>query len=129
MPTEDHHSSLPIAERKRLLVAQGASYRAGITHARTSMRTSMSAESLAKSAMNHVAMGAMGAVTAFKSGAILKGANLQVILPLAMSVIARLSNKKHLVKPIAGGALVLGAVAAIARFVIKKRSANRMKRR
>jgi hypothetical protein len=128
MLTEGHHSTLPIAERKRLLIAQGASYRSGIAHARTSLHTSLNAQSLAKSAMNHIAMGAMGAVSAFKSGGILKGGNLQVILPLAMSLIARVSNKKHLVKPIARGALVLGAVAAIARFVIRKKNANKMKR-
>lgn len=129
MQSEEHNGSLSLAERKQLLVAQGAAYRTGITYGRTSVRTSLSAESLAKSAIAHIAMGAVGA---FKGGSMLRGANLgnlQVLLPLAMSVIARLSKKTHLVKPVARGALVLGAVAAIARFVIRRKKANKAKKR
>lgn len=120
------HNSLSVAERKRLLVAQGASHRLAITHARGAVRASLKSESLAKSAITHVAM---GAVTAFRGGGLLKGSNLQVLLPLAMSLFARLSKKTHLVKPIARGALVLGAVAAVTRFVIRRKNANRAKRR
>jgi hypothetical protein len=130
MHNEEHNGSLSLAERKQLLVAQGAAYRTGITYGRTSVRTSLNAESLAKSAIAHIAMGAVGA---FKGGSMLRGANLgnlQVLLPLAMSVFARLSKKTHLMKPIARGALVIGAVAAIARFVIRRRKkANNAKKR
>lgn len=130
MSTEEHSGSLSLAERKQMLVAQGASYRLGITYGRTAVRTSLSAESLAKSAVAHVAM---GAVSAFKGGSMLKGSNLQVLLPLAMSLISRLSSrlpkKANLVRPIARSALVLGAVAAITRFVIRKKNASKMKRR
>ncbi|HEY8102854.1 MAG TPA: hypothetical protein VIF82_19105 [Burkholderiaceae bacterium] len=129
MPSEQHNDSLSMTERKRLLVAQGAAHRLAITHARADVRTSLSAESLAKSAIAHVAMGAFAAI---KGGSILRGANLgnlQVLLPLAMSVIARLSKKTHLVKPLVRGALVLGAVAAITRFVIRKKNAGKMKKR
>jgi len=125
MPSEEHSGSLSTAERKRMLIAQGASHRLAITHARVAVRTSLSAESLAKNAISHVAMSAL---TAFKSGAILKAGNLQVLLPLAMSIFARLSKKSHLVKPIARGALVLGAVAAITRFVMRKKNANKVKK-
>lgn len=126
MPSEEYNGSLSVAERKRLLIAQGASHRLAITHARADVRTSLRAESLAKSAISHVAMGAL---TAFRGGSILKGSNLQFLLPLAMSVFSRLSKKSHLVKPIARGALVLGAVAAVTRFVMRKKNANKLKKR
>ena len=129
MPSEQHNDSLSLAERKRLLIAQGAAHRLAITQARVDVRVSLSAESLAKSAIAHVVMGVVGA---FKGGSMLRGANLgnlQVLLPLAMSVIARLSKKTHLVKPIARGALVLSAVAAIARFVVRRKNANKAKKR
>jgi predicted 2-oxoglutarate/Fe(II)-dependent dioxygenase YbiX len=129
MHSEEHNESLSLAERKQMLIAEGAAHRMGITYGRTAVRTSLSAESLAKSAIAHVAMGAM---SAFKGGSMLKGANLgnlQILLPIAMSVIARLSKKTHLVKPVARGALVLGVVAAIARFVIRRKKANKAKKR
>lgn len=125
MPSDEHNSSAALAERKRMLVAQGASYRSGIAHARAAVHSSLSAESLTKSAISHVAMGAL---TAFKGGGILKGANLQVLLPVAMSLFSKLSKKTHLAKPIARGVLALGAVAAIARFVMKKKSAGKVKK-
>lgn len=126
MPSDEHNSPAVLAERKRMLVAQGASYRSGISHARAAVHSSLSAESLTKSALSHVAMGALNA---FKGGGILKGVNLQVLLPVAMSLYSRLSNKSHFVKPIVRGVLVLGAAAAIARFVIKKKNANKVKKR
>jgi hypothetical protein len=133
MPSDMHNGALSIAERKRLLIAQGASHRLAITHARIDVRASLSAESLTKSVFNHVVM---GAITAFKGGALLKsggsllkGSNLQVLLPLAMSIFSRVSKKSHLAKPIARGVLVMGAVAAIARFVIRKKNVNKMKQR
>jgi hypothetical protein len=128
MPAEIQNG-LSLAERKQMLIAQGASYRLGITHGRSAVRTSLSAESLAKSALSHVAM---GAVSAIKGGSVLKSSNLQVILPLALSLISKLSSKMpkktKLVKPLARGALVLGVVAAVARLVMRKRNANRAKR-
>ncbi|MGZ5790365.1 MAG: hypothetical protein ACXWJF_13025 [Burkholderiaceae bacterium] len=117
---------LSVAERKQILIAQGASHRSAITHARTAVRTSLQVESLAKSAITHIAM---GAVAAFKGGGLLKGSNLQVLLPLAMNIYGRLSKKSHLAKPIARGALVLGAVVAITRFVIRMKTANKAKKR
>lgn len=129
MPSDEHNGILSLAERKQMLVEQGAAYRLGITHGRTAVRTSLSAESLAKSAVSHIAMGALGA---FKGGSVLKGSNLQVLLPLALSLLSKLSSKlpkkANLVKPIARGALVLGAVAAITRFVIRRKNAGKARR-
>lgn len=121
MLNEIHNEALPLAERKRLLIAQGASYRLGITLGRTAVRTSLSPESLAKSAVAHVAMGAMNA---FRGGSMLKGGNLQVLLPLAMRLIPALSKKKQWIKPIARGVAALSVVAAIARLVMRKKRAG-----
>lgn len=122
MTNEEH--LLFLAERKRMLIAQGAAYRLGITDARTAVRTSVSAESIAKSAISHVVM---GAYTAIKSGAILKGSNLQFLLPLAISGISKLS-RNSLVKPLARGALVVAAVVAMTRFIVKKKKASKAKK-
>jgi hypothetical protein len=129
MPSEImHNESLSVAERKQLLIAQGASHRLGITLGRTAVRTSLSAESLAKSAVSHVAM---GAVAAFKGGSMLRGANLQVLLPLAMRLVStfsksNLSKKAKWIKPVARGVAALGVVAAIARLVMRKKNARKL---
>jgi hypothetical protein len=128
MPAEIQ-DGLSLAERKQMLIAQGASYRLGITYGRSAVKSSLSAESLTKSALSHVAM---GAVSAIKGGSMLKGSNLQVILPFALSLISRLSSKlpkkTKLVKPLARGALILGIAVAAARFVMRRKNANSAKR-
>jgi hypothetical protein len=114
----DDNGALTIAERKRLLIAQGASYRTGINYSRAVVQSSLSVESIAKNMFSRVAM---GAVAAFRGGAALKGGNLRVLLPFALSLVSKLSKKSGSVKPIARGALALGVVAAIARFVISRK--------
>jgi hypothetical protein len=118
MLSHEHNGSLTIAERKRLLIAQGASYRTGINYSKAVVRGSLNVESIAKNALSRIAM---GAVAAFKGGAALKGGNLRVLLPFALSMFSKLSKKPAMVKPIARGAVILGVVAAITRYVISRK--------
>lgn len=119
-----NHSGLSSADRKEILVAQGAAYRDGIRHSRNNVRDKLHVEALAKGAINHIIM---GAYTAFKTGAALKGGNMKMALPLVLAGISALS-KKSLLKPIAGGAAVLGIVGVIVRLVMK-RNARRAEQR
>lgn len=109
-----------LAQRKAQLVAQGAAYRAGIRVAQHSLKTDLSVDELAKSALSHVAS---AAYAAFKSRTGIAGANLQTLLPLLIGGVSALS-KRSLLKPVMRIALLLGAAAAAVAVVAKKRKAK-----
>ena len=114
----ESHASL--AQRKEKLVREGVSYRSAISDAQGVIKDSLRAESLARSAIAHITT---AAYAAFKSGAGLKGANLQTLVPLLVGGVSALS-KKALLKPIVRGALILGALGTILTFVVKKKKAR-----
>ena len=72
-------SPISLAQRKEKLIREGASYRSAISHSQEIIKNSLHAESLAKSAIAHIAT---AAYAAFKNGAGLQGAGLQKLVPL-----------------------------------------------
>ncbi|RJG07550.1 hypothetical protein D3870_17510 [Noviherbaspirillum cavernae] len=123
MNRADRKMALSPAERKQLLIAQGAAFRSEITRSRQIARAGLRPESLASDAFNHLASTAMAAFGG-RSGAGFAGLDLPTILPLVVSGIAALS-KRSLLKPLAGGALAIGLLGAVATFVLRKRKASR----
>src|ERR1035437_4003493 len=111
-----------IARRKEFLLAQGVVYRSGLRLAQSDVRASLHPGSLLQSAVTNIAMFGYAAM---KSRVQLSG--LRTVLPLLIGGITAIS-RKALIKPLLGGALILGAVGAIANVVIKQKKARKLKR-
>lgn len=103
-----------LAERKKKLVAQGASFRAAVSDSKHAVKANLRPATLAKSALSHIAMSAL---SVFKNR---KGIGLLPILAGGVSAL----SKRALLKPVLGGALILGAVGAAATYISKKKKAR-----
>jgi len=112
---------VPLQERKRRLLAEGALFRIGIMEARSTVRANLNAESLAKGALNRI----VGAVSSTFSGAFSAkgGGNLQSLSPLLIGGISLLS-KRYLRKPLFYGS-VISAGAAFAYYLTRKQDRAR----
>lgn len=111
-----------IAQKKKLLIAQGALFRVGLIESTRDARINLQPDVLAKSALNSLVTSAS---SAFGHGFSLKNlsdANFQTILPIAISAISLLAKRRSLIKPLLIGAITLGAASAIARFVFRKKT-------
>jgi len=116
MPQTDWKPDVPLEERKRKLLAEGALFRIGIMQARGTVRANLNAESLAKGALNRI----VGAVSATFSGTLSgKGGNLQSLSPLLIGGISLLS-KRYLRKPLLYGA-VISAGGAFAYYLTRRK--------
>lgn len=109
---------ISLAERKRKLLADGASYRSGMMFSRDRIKESLNAESLARLAISHLAT---SAYSRFENLFSMKGLNLQTLIPLVTGGISLLS-KRSLLKPVVRGATVVGALAAVAYFIARKKN-------
>jgi hypothetical protein len=119
---ENPKSPEAIARRKEFLLAQGLLYRSGIVLARGDIRAGLRPATLVRSAISSIAVLALRAL---KNRTGLDG--LRAVIPLLVGGITAVS-RKALVKPALGGVLLLGAVGSIARFVIKRKKARKLKR-
>ena len=117
MPQTDWKPDVPLEERKRKLLAEGALFRIGIMQARGTVRANLNAESLAKGAFNRI----VGAVSSTFSGALSGkgGSNLQSLSPLLIGGISLLS-KRYLRKPLLYGA-VISAGGAFAYYLTRRK--------
>lgn len=117
MPHTDWKPDVPLEERKRKLLAEGALFRIGIMQARGTVRANLNAESLAKGAFNRI----VGAVSSTFSGALSgkSGSNLQSLSPLLIGGISLLS-KRYLRKPLLYGA-VISAGGAFAYYLTRRK--------
>lgn len=113
------HDNLPIEERKKKLIAQGAAFRAQVILAKNNAHASLHPDRFVKGALNHITGMAMAA---FKNGSAAHavGMNLPEILPLVVTGISALS-KRSLLKPVLRGAVIAGTVAAIAMLVLNRK--------
>jgi hypothetical protein len=117
---------LPVADRKKMLIAQGAVFRAQIMNAKEITHASLRPDSLARSALNHVGLAALAAIKGRSgpSGPSIAGIDVRSILPLLLSGISMLSKNSSL-KPAMRGALAAGAVGIAAAVVWQKKKAQR----
>lgn len=109
------------AQRKKVLVAQGAMYRLGLVESKNALQANLQPDVLAKSALNSFVTTASTALGHGFNLRNLSGANLQAILPVAISVVSLLAKRKALIKPLLIGAIALAAAIGIARLVSKKK--------
>lgn len=109
------------ADRKKQLIAQGAVYRAEVLHAKQMTHASLHPDSLARSALNQLAVIALS-VFRNRIGANPAGAGMQALLPLLFSAASALSGKKSLLKRVLRGTLIAGGAAAAAAFLIQKKT-------
>jgi hypothetical protein len=134
MTNHDHRNDpASLAERKRQLIAQGAAFRARVMQSKENARAGLRPDVLAKGAVG-LAFPAMLAMFKRKSGAPHAahataasspgaGLDLRTILPLVITAATALS-KKRLPKPVLRGALLLGAVGAVAALVVHMKNAR-----
>ena len=114
------------AERKQQLISQGALYRAQVVVARQFVHDGLEPRTLAKGALQQLAMAAFSAIGArgVRNGSGLAGLNLQAILPVATGLVSALSKRKSLVKGVLRGVIVAGTAAGLVTFISRKRRAN-----
>lgn len=114
---------LTVADRKKILVAQGALFRSEIIDAKEAARVSLHPDNLAKGALHRLMH---AAVTAFASRTIpgIAGLDWETILPLVISGVSVLS-KTPARKKLMRGALVLGAAGVVASLVLNRKKASR----
>jgi hypothetical protein len=118
--SSDSGGKLAIAQRKKMLMVEGAIYRSQILHARSAVRSSLQPGALAQSAIGHLTATAGAAVDQVFNLQNFKNGGLKSLLPLLMSG-ASLLSKRGLVRPALKVTLVLGAAAAAAYVVMRKR--------
>ena len=130
--------SLSRAERKRLLIAQGAAFRNGVAQAGRVTQASLRPDTLANGALGHLASTAMswlggtgkgkGAAASAMSvvGAALAGLDVAAVLPLVLSGASALSKRfllrRTMLKPALYGVLFLGVAGATAVFLARRKS-------
>jgi hypothetical protein len=116
------NTALTTAQRKKLLIAQGAMFRLGLIESTYAVHTNLQPDVLAKSALNSLVTSASSALGHGISLRNLGGANFQTLLPIAISVISLLIKRRSLIKPLLIGAIALGTASAIARFAVKTKN-------
>jgi hypothetical protein len=114
---------LSVADRKKMLIAQGAVFRAEIMASKEIAHASLHPDSLAKGAINHIMLAALGAFKS-RSGPSIAGISLQTVMPLLLSGMSMLSKNSRL-KPMMRAALAVGAAGIAAALVWKRKKAPR----
>lgn len=107
------------AERKKLLIAQGALHRVEIVLGRHAVRSSLRPEALARDAIQQLAGAAPLAFLGRTAASGLPG-NLSILLPFVVRAAGYLVRNKRARKPVLQVAVAAGA--ALAAFTLFKRS-------
>jgi hypothetical protein len=114
---EDERLMTPIEQRKQLLVSQGEMYRIGILISREKVKSGLSAESLAKSAIKQIGLAAFAAWRG-RSG--LAVTSLPTLVPMLVGVISSLW-RQPVWKPLVRGAMIAGAVVSVVTIFGKRK--------
>lgn len=109
----------PLAQRKKVLLAQGALYRAGVNESRAVVRENLHPGVMAKSAVNHLAATASAAFDNIFRLKNFNAGNLQILLPLLTSGFSLLS-RRGLIRPILRGAVVVATMGTASYFLFRK---------
>ena len=109
-------TELTFDQRKKALIAQGATRRNEIHKSIDIVRDNLHADRLAKTAVNHLSNAAFNTVENMFNWRSIKNGNLRTLLPLAASAYSIISRRK-LVLPILKGSAVTAAVGAGAYFL------------
>ncbi|GAA4020140.1 hypothetical protein [Actimicrobium antarcticum] len=113
---------LTLAQRKEVLIRQGANYRAGVHVSIALIGKNLQTDTLARSIVSQLTGTAYAAV-----GNLLrvKSANLQTLLPIVVSGLS-FAMKAKLLRPILRTSVIVGGFGAAAYFLFrnKKKSVN-----
>lgn len=120
--TRHEHAGLSTAQRKKMLIAQGAMYRLGLIESRSELRANLRPDVLARSALHSLVTTASGALGRGFDLRNLNAAHLQTVLPLLISAVSLLAKRRSLIKPALAGVIALVAAGAIARFASRKKT-------
>jgi hypothetical protein len=118
--TMPNNAELTTAQRKKLLIAQGVMYRAGLTEAKNAVRANLQTDVLVKGSLSSLVTAASGALGHGFSLRNFREANFQTLLPLLISGVSLLVKKRSLIQPLSAVAVALTTAAAIAGFMFKK---------
>jgi hypothetical protein len=110
-----HKAPVSLAQRKEKLIREGASYRAAVRGSRDVVSHNLHAEVLARSVISHLTSSAYSAVGNLLN---IKGANLQTLLPVAVSGVTFII-KARLLLPLLRAAVIVGAVGGAAYFLLR----------
>ena len=110
------------SDRKKQLIAQGALYRAEVMLATQTARDSLRPDTLARGALRQAALIGLAVLKRRNLGG-LPGLNLQNMLPLAMTALSSLSQRKGVVQAVLRGAVIAGTVAGAVRLFSRKKKA------
>jgi hypothetical protein len=108
-------------QRKKMLIAQGALYRLGISESKLAVRANLQLDTLAKNAISHLIANASGAFGTLFSLKNFRSGNVQALLPVLISSISFLSKRRILLRPALIGAATLAAAGALAFFIARKK--------
>ncbi len=125
MPDTTQHTTVSLlAQRKKTLIAQGASYRLGITDSKTAVRENLHPDVLARNAISHLGATASAAFDNIFRLKNFNAGNLKILLPLITGGFSLLS-KRGLVRPLLRGTVMLAVAGTIGYFVFKKKAPRR----
>lgn len=110
------------ADRKKLLIAQGAAYRAEACIARQAVREGVQPRALATAALRQVAR--LSPARAGNGPDDRKSPALLTLLPLLGSVLPALSGRTPALRKMLRGALIAAATAGVAAVVIRQAGAR-----
>jgi hypothetical protein len=113
------HASL--AQQRKLLIAQGAKYRTGISESAKVLRANLHADVLARNAINHLVANASSAFHNLFTSRRLTSDNFRRFLPFLLSGASLIVKRKAILKPVLVGAVALAAVGTAVYFLTRKK--------
>jgi hypothetical protein len=110
-----------LIQRKQRLIVQGAVYRAQMVNSGKTVRGGADAGTMAAQVGRAAAAAAFAMV---RSKLHLKQGTLNKIMPVVLESISTLSSvsTRRMRKPVLYGAMILGAISALPRFLIERKS-------
>ncbi len=108
------------ADRKKQLITQGAIYRAEVLLAKQATAASLRPDSLGKAALHQMVMTAFSLFRKRNVSGV-PGLKLQTVLPILMSGVSALSERKSWMKTVARSVVYAGLAAGTVAFLSRRK--------
>lgn len=120
MPVYNQHQlTTALSDRKKNLIAQGASFRAGVVMSRMDVQKNLHPQQMAKNAINQLSGNSLDAIQSIYNSGALSSDNLKILLPVLTAGISFIANEA-LIRRFLGKAVVAGLLAATVFVAYKK---------
>lgn len=123
-----------LEQRKRLLIAQGAMYRLGLSESRHQLASGMRVDLIARSALSHVLSNRFSAfenILSFRNLKRFNFASLKLVAPLVLPLLTKgvstLSRRTALIRPLLFGSASLASVVSAGFLVYRWRKIRQQK--